>query len=65
MVHWVGHNRYIETLRILLYLIFIYLILQTDKDKLSDIQEKSYFSSKVCTNTDNKGRQNHMHITHF
>jgi len=29
--HWVGHNKYIETLLIWLHLIFIYLILQINK----------------------------------
>jgi len=41
MGHWVGHNKYIEILRILLYLIFIYLIIQINKDTLSDLQQNS------------------------
>jgi len=38
MGHWVGRNKYIEVLQILLYLIFIYLIIQINKDTLSDLQ---------------------------
>jgi len=35
MNHWVGHNKYIETLLIWLHLIFIYLILQINKNIIS------------------------------
>jgi len=45
--HWVGHNKYIETLLIWLYLIFIYLLLQINKNILSDLQQKSCFSCTV------------------
>jgi len=48
MGHWVGHNKYIETLQILLHLIFIYLILHINKDTLSDLQQNSCFSCTVC-----------------
>jgi len=65
MGHWVGHNKYVETLLILLHLIFIYLILQINKNILSDLQQKSFFSCIVCATTDSRGRQNQMHITHF
>jgi len=47
-VQWatgVGHNKYIDTLHILLHLIFIYLILQINKHIiLSDLKENSCFS---------------------
>jgi len=39
MGHWVRHNKYIETLHILLHLIFICVILQ--KDALSHLQQNS------------------------
>jgi len=61
----VGHNKYIETLRILLHLIFIYLILQINKDTLPDLQQNSCFSCTVCANTDSRRRQNQTHITQF
>jgi len=54
MGHWVGHNKYIETLLIWLRLIFIYLILQINKHILSDLQKKSRFSCTVCAT---KGRK--------
>jgi len=64
MGHWVGHNKYIETLRILLHLIFIfYLILQINKNILSDLQQNSCFSCTVCATTDSRGSQNQTHIT--
>jgi len=44
MGHWVGHNKHIETLLIWLHLIFIYLILQINKNIHSDPQQKSCFS---------------------
>jgi len=63
MGHWVGHNKYIEILRILVHLIFIYLILQINKDTLFDLQKNSGFSCTVCT--DSRGRQNQTYITRF
>jgi len=65
MGHWVGHNKYIEILRILLHLIFMYLILQINKDTLSDLQQNSCCSCTVCATTDSRGRQNQMHVTRF
>jgi len=65
MGHWVEHNKYIEILRILLYLIFIYLIIQINKDTLSDLQQNSCFSCTVCATTDSRGRQNKTHVTQF
>jgi len=65
MGHWVGHNKYIETLQILLHLIFIYLILQININILSDLKQNSCFSCTVCATTDSRGRQNKMHITRF
>jgi len=51
-----GHNKYIEILRILLYLIFIYLIIQINKDTLSDLQQISFFSCTVGATTNSRGR---------
>jgi len=65
MGHWVGYNKYIETLQILLHLIFIYLILQTNKNILSELKQNSCFSCTVCAATDSRGRQNQTHITQF
>jgi len=65
MRHWVGHNKYIEILHILLHLIFIYLILQINKDTLLDLQQNSYFSCTVCATTDSKRRQSQTHIPRF
>jgi len=65
MGHWVGHNKYIETLQILLHLIFIYLLLQINKNILSDLQQNSCFSCTVCATTYSRGRQNQTHITRF
>jgi len=48
---------YMETLLILLHLIFIYLILQINKDILSDLQQNSCFSCTVCATTvDSRGK---------
>jgi len=52
MDHWVGRNKYIETLQVLLHLIFIYLILQINKNILSDLKQNSCFSCTVCATTD-------------
>jgi len=65
MGHWVGQNKYIEILRILFYLIFIYLILQINKDTFSDLQQNSCFSCTVCATTDSRERQNQTHVTQF
>jgi len=48
MGHWAGHNIYTEILRILLHLILIYLLLQINKDTISDLQQDLYFSCTVC-----------------
>jgi len=57
--HWVGHNKYyIETMLILLHLIFIYLIFQINKNILSDLQQSSCFSCTVCAIMDSRERQN-------
>jgi len=63
--HWVRHNKYIKTLLIWLHRFFNYLILQTNKNILSDLQQKSCFSCTVCATTDSRERQNQMHITQF
>jgi len=65
MGHWVEHNKYMEIFRILLYLIFIYLIIQINKDTLSGLQQNLCFSCTVCATTDSRGRQNQTHVIQF